>query len=274
MIIWNLERRACSLPIYSADNNNCFKQKSELQLHATSHSDGTNRSRLWISSTAATLVKLKWRAPDSREYYPHRLHNVVESYLPLSSQWLCHLEQWLQRHCLPNPAAIVHTQCGCWVQPYEEQWCHHQQPCSQSWLENYNRTHIRVRKWQMVKEKKRQHMKYPKEYMPKLTMYKLSIPWTSTEHCARIWSIRRGLAAGGMACKCALLMVWMCVEYIHMFSIHCIYWLFLSALHYLFAPSLSLLMLHSVSLGANIRIWFHMNSSILVVQTFDLSSSS
>jgi len=24
--------------------------------------------------------------PDSREYYPHRLHNGVESYLPLSSQ--------------------------------------------------------------------------------------------------------------------------------------------------------------------------------------------
>jgi len=24
--------------------------------------------------------------PDSREYYPHRLHNVMESYLPLSSQ--------------------------------------------------------------------------------------------------------------------------------------------------------------------------------------------
>jgi hypothetical protein len=36
------------------------------------------------------------------------------------------------------------------------------------------------------REKKRKNMKYPKEYIPKLTMYKLSIPWTSTEHCARI----------------------------------------------------------------------------------------
>jgi hypothetical protein len=38
----------------------------------------------------------------------------------------------------------------------------------------------------MVKEKKRKNMKYPKECMPKLTMYKLSIPWKSTEHWARI----------------------------------------------------------------------------------------